>query len=70
MPPSKYNIKEDWLNYSKCWDTRLGTIFWCNEIRIQNNYNTETNSFRFYDFVPGEYCFKDITGEKIECNLL
>ena len=64
IPPSKFNIKTDWLDHSICCDVRLGPIFGCNDIRIENNCDTENNSFKYYDFVPGEYCFNDTTGKK------
>ena len=64
IPPSKFNMKKDWLNHSICCDVNLGPIFGCNDIRIENNCNTRSNKFTFYDFEPGEYCFDDTTGKK------
>ena len=52
-------MKKDWLNHSICCDVNLGPIFGCNDIRIENNCNTRSNKFTFYDFEPGEYCFDD-----------
>ena len=64
IPPSKYNMKKDWLDHSICCDINLGPIFGCNDIRIENNCNTNNNSFSYYDFNPGEYSFNDTTGKK------
>ena len=64
ISPSKFNMKKEWLNHSICCDVNLGPIFGCNDIRIENNCNTKNNSFSFYDFEPGEYCFDDNTGKK------
>ena len=64
IPPEKFNIKDVWLDHSICCDINLGPIFGCNDIRIENNCNTNSNSFGYYDFVPGEYCFNDTTGKK------
>ena len=64
IPPSKFNMKQDWLNHSICCDVNLGPIFGCNDIRIENDCNTRRNSFSYYDFNPGEYCFDDTTGKK------
>ena len=64
IPPSKYNIQKKWLDHSICCDINLGPIFGCNDIRIENNCNTNSNSFSYYDFNPGEYCFDDTTGKK------
>jgi len=64
IPPSKFNMKQDWLNHSICCDINLGPIFGCNDIRIENNCNSKSNRFTFYDFQPGEYCFDDTTGKK------
>jgi len=62
--PSKFNLKNEWLNHSICCDGNLGPIFGCNDIRIENNCNVKKNRFTFYDFNPGEYCFDDTTGKK------
>ena len=62
--PSKFNIKREWLSHSICCDINLGPIFGCNDIRIENNCNVNSNSFKYYDFNPGEYCFDDTTGKK------
>ena len=64
ISPSKYNMQKSWLNHSICCDVNLGPIFGCNDIRIENNCNIRNNSFTFYDFNPGEYCFDDTTGKK------
>ena len=64
IPPSKFNIKKNWLDHSICCDINLGPIFGCNDIRIENNCNINSNSFKYYDFTPGEYCFDDTTGKK------
>ena len=64
IPPSKYNMQKSWLNHSICCDVDLGPIFGCNDIRIENNCNLRNNSFTYYDFKPGEYCFDDTTGKK------
>lgn len=61
--PTKYNIKEDWKNHSICCDINLGPIFWCNDIRIENNCNKKWNSFGFYDFKPGEFSFQYNNGK-------
>ena len=57
-------MKNNWLNHSICCDIKLGPIFGCNDIRIENKCNITSNSFKFYDFEPGEYCFDDTTGKK------
>ena len=62
--PSKFNMKKEWLNHSICCDKNLGPIFGCNDIRIEDECNVNNNSFTFYDFQPGEYCFDDTTGKK------
>lgn len=64
IPPSKFNMKKEWLNHSICCDKSLGPIFGCNDIRIENECNIRNNSFSYYDFQPGEYCFNDTTGKK------
>ena len=64
FPPSKFNIKNEWLHHSICCDVNLGPIFGCNDIRIENSCNTNPNSFKYYDFHPREYCFDDTTGKK------
>ena len=64
IEPSKFNMKNEWLNHSICCDAKLGPIFGCNDIRIENECNNNNNSFSFYDFNPGEYCFNDTTGKK------
>ena len=64
ISPSKFNMKNEWLNHSICCDINLGPIFGCNDIRIENECNIRNNSFSFYDFQPGEYCFNDTTGKK------
>ena len=64
IPPSKFNIQKSWLDHSICCDINLGPIFGCNDIRIENNCNIKSNSFGYYDFKPGEYCFDDTTGKK------
>ena len=64
IPPSKFNIQKCWLDHSICCDINLGPIFGCNDIRIENNCNIKSNSFGYYDFKPGEYCFDDTTGKK------
>ena len=64
IPPSKFNIQKKWLDHSICCDINLGPIFGCNDIRIENNCNTNSNYFGYYDFQPGEYCFDDTTGKK------
>ena len=64
IPPTKFNMKYNWLNHSICCDSKLGPIFGCNDIRIENNCNITNNSFRYYDFELGEYCFDDTTGKK------
>ena len=35
IPPSKFNMKRDWLSHSICCDVNLGPIFGCNDIRIE-----------------------------------
>ena len=64
ISPSKFNMKNEWLNHSICCDKNLGPIFGCNDIRIENECNIRNNSFSFYDFQPGEFCFNDTTGKK------
>ena len=64
IKPAKYNIKKSWLNHSICCDVRLGPIFGCNDIRIENNCNINNNRFTYYDFHKGEFCFEDTTGYK------
>ena len=64
IPPCKFNMKKEWLDHSICCDVKLGPIFGCNDIRIQNNCDEENNYFTYYDFTPGEYCFDDTTGKK------
>ena len=64
ISPSKFNMRNEWLNHSICCDVNLGPIFGCNDIRIENECNIRKNSFSFYDFQPGEYCFNDTTGKK------
>ena len=64
IPPSKFNIQKSWLDHSICCDINLGPIFGCNDIRIENDCNIKSNSFGYYDFKPGEYCFDDTTGKK------
>lgn len=64
IEPSKFNMKNEWLNHSICCDAKLGPIFGCNDIRIENECNNNNNSFSFYDFNRGEYCFNDTTGKK------
>jgi serine/threonine protein kinase len=64
IQPSKFNMKNEWLNHSICCDAKLGPIFGCNDIRIENECNNNNNSFSFYDFNRGEYCFNDTTGKK------
>ena len=64
ISPSKFNMKKEWLNHSICCDKNFGPIFGCNDIRIEDDCNTRDNSFSFYDFKPGEYCFNDTTGKK------
>jgi hypothetical protein len=64
IPPSKFNIQKNWLDHSICCDINLGPIFGCNDIRIENDCNIKSNSFGYYDFKPGEYCFDDTTGKK------
>ena len=64
IPPSKFNMKKNWLDHSICCDINLGPIFGCNDIRIQNNCDEENNYFTYYDFNPGEFCFDDTTGKK------
>ena len=61
--PTKYNIKDEWKNHSICCDVRLGPIYGCNDIRIENNCNIKWNSFRYYDFNPGEFCFQYNNGK-------
>ena len=61
--PTKYNIKDEWKNHSICCDVNLGPIYGCNDIRIENNCDTKLNSFGFYDFKPGEYCFQYNNGK-------
>ena len=64
ISPSKFNMKNEWLNHSICCDKNLGPIFGCNDIRIENECNIRNNSFSFYDFQPGEFFFNDTTGKK------
>ena len=64
IPPSKYNMKKNWLNHSICCDVNLGPIFGCNDIRIEDNCNIKENKFTYYDFQKGEFCFEDTTGHK------
>ena len=64
IKPSKYNMKNSFLNHSICCDGNLGPIFGCNDIRIEDNCNIKNNYFTFYDFQKGEYCFEDTTGHK------
>ena len=61
--PTKYNIKDAWKNHSICCDVNLGPIYGCNDIRIEDNCDKNWNSFRFYDFEPGEYCFQYNNGK-------
>jgi hypothetical protein len=64
ISPSKFNMKNEWLNHSICCDVNLGPIFGCNDIRVENDCNIKKNRFTFYDFQRGEYCFDDTTGKK------
>ena len=64
ISPSKFNMKNEWLNHSICCDVNLGPIFGCNDIRVENDCNIKKNRFTFYDFHRGEYCFDDTTGKK------
>ena len=64
IPPTKFNMKKNWLDHSICCDVNLGPIFGCNDIRIENDCDVNSNSFKYYDFTPGEYCFDDTTGKK------
>lgn len=64
IPPNKFNMKKNWLDHSICCDVNLGPIFGCNDIRIENDCDINSNSFKYYDFTPGEYCFDDTTGKK------
>ena len=64
ISPSKFNMKQEWINHSICCDKNIGPIFGCNDIRIENDCNVKNNSFSYYDFKPGEYCFNDTTGKK------
>ena len=64
IKPAKYNMKKTWLNHSICCDVRLGPIFGCNDIRIEDNCNISNNMFTYYDFKKGEFCFEDTTGHK------
>ena len=64
IPPAKFNMKKEWLNHSICCDGKIGPIFGCNDIRIENECNIRNNKFTYYDFHPGEYCFEDTTGKK------
>ena len=61
--PTKYNIKDDWKNHSICCDVKLGPIYGCNDIRIENNCDKKLNSFKYYDFTPGEFCFQYNNGK-------
>ena len=61
--PTKYNIKDDWKNHSICCDINLGPIYGCNDIRIENNCDKKWNSFGYYDFKPGEFCFQYNNGK-------
>ena len=64
IQPSKFNMKKYWYNHSICCDVNLGPIFGCNDIRIEDKCNEKRNSFNFYDFKKGEFCFDDTTGKK------
>ena len=64
IPPCKFNMKKEWLGHSICCEVKRGPIFGCNDIRIEDNCNVNYNTFKCFDFTPGEFCFDDTTGKQ------